>query len=114
MGGFDMQEPPGFFAPFDGDGKLGGLSCHHACYMLLLHGLKYKLKLSDAQPLQAGHDWEAHLMDGDYGGMLQYQEQVNESCCLLLHTRAKHLRLTVAALDSSSPTSNWQMMATCG
>lgn len=115
LGGFDTQEPPGhYFSPFDGDGKLVGLSCHHACLMLLLDHFKYKLKLSDAQPLQAGLQWHAYLMGVDYGGMLQYQDQVKGCCSLLLCIQAEHLQLTVAALDSSSPTSDWQMTATCG
>lgn len=95
LAGFDLQQfPDQYFCPFDGDGKLVGLSCHHACYRLLLDRLKYKLKMSDVQALQAGREWEAHLMDGDYGGILQYQDQVNDIGCFFTY----HLSAFVSQL----------------
>ena len=76
MAGFDLcrceQES---FVPFD-DGRLVGLVCHAGCYDLLTKQLHYRLKLSHVQHLAKTDSWEAHLMPGDYGGMLAYQEQV--------------------------------------
>ena len=67
--------PPGLeFVPFD-HGKLQGLVCHRACYDLLACNLKYLLKIKDVRPL-AKTEWEARLMEGDYGGILAYQDQV--------------------------------------
>ena len=76
MAGFDLcrceQES---FVPLD-DGRLVGLVCHAGCYALLIEQLKYRLKLGDVQQLAKDGSWQAHLMQGDYGGMIHYQEQV--------------------------------------
>lgn len=68
------------FVPFDLQGQLVGLVCHKACYALLVDRLKYRLKVRDVRHLAvATRDWAALLMDGEYGGILRYQQQVPTS-----------------------------------
>lgn len=105
--------PRHVFTPFDLNGKLCGLSCHHACYMLLITRFKYKLKLRDVQSLQAGV-WKAQLMGSDYGGMLKYAYQVNQLRVWQLQSPAFGFSLTNRGLCSTLNTQSWRRMATCG
>ena len=80
LGSFELRgcEEDSFvsFVPFDDSGRVVGLVCHAGCYALLTEQLKFRLKLSDVQYLAKTDSYEAHLMQGDYGGMLAYQDQV--------------------------------------
>lgn len=105
------------FTPFDLHGKLVGLPCHRTCYMLLITHFKYKLKLRDVQSLQTGRVRRARLMGGEYGGMLDYQYEVN--WLDLLHSLqlplpALGFSLTTCGLCSTFCTQRWERMATSG
>ena len=76
LAGYDLRDDKRKgFTPFDLEGRLVGLVCHAACYTLLAQQLRYRLKLKDVQHL-AKNKWQALLMQGDYGGILDHQEQV--------------------------------------
>ena len=77
LAGYDLRDDKQKgFTPFDLEGRLVGLVCHAACYTLLAQQLRYRLKLRDVQQL-AKNKWQALLMQGDYGGMLHHQDQVD-------------------------------------
>ena len=118
MAGFELKhDDKQGFTPFNLDGKLVGLSCHHACYTLLINHFRYKLKLRDVQSLQKGPGWEAFLMDGDYGGILSYQCQVGEWHLLQLYIRSKAFQgivLTNSVFVRVSSMNSWIRMEICG